>query len=154
MKRKQHPTAVGYSPSASKDFGILHPAFFFKKKKKDDNVFGYFTAFKASLGFPIWAAQFMAIVSAAQSFCCLFFKAFCFFHPPETGCVTVPLPYSQHIHGSAHARSVLHGRAVRPSRCRPSFAHTTVSVLCSHHGLVPFPRFHPTICSLLPFHFP
>jgi len=34
MKRKQHPTAVGYSPSASKDFGILHPAFFLKKKKK------------------------------------------------------------------------------------------------------------------------
>lgn len=112
-KRKQHPTGVGYSPSASKDFSTLQPA---SQKKKEDNVFGYFTAFKASLGFPILGS--MVYGYCICSVICLFFKAF-FFHPPETGCVTISLRCSQHFHGNTYTQSVLHGGAVGPSGCRP-----------------------------------
>lgn len=46
---------MGYSTSVSKDFktSIIASCFKKNKKKKEENMFGYFTAFKTSLGSPI-----------------------------------------------------------------------------------------------------
>lgn len=86
----------------------------------------------------------MAIVSAARSFCCLFFKVVFFITPQRQ--VMQQSPYST---PNIHTAALTHNQSFTGKWS----AHQGV-VLFSYHSLVPFPRFHPTVRSLLPFHFP
>lgn len=82
-------------------------------------MFGYFTAFKASLGFPILGSMVYGYCICSMIF--LFAYSLRLFSPSSRdNFATVSPLCSQHLHCNAYTQSVLQARAVRPSGgCRP-----------------------------------